>query len=398
MKKRIFNMLLVLFAVFTIMPMIALAGDNNYTLTEDREAIVKLDPATNTGTIVYQRGTEGKIEQPIYHDNYLYFEQNLGRFQQGLARLNLTTGEKSIIYKAENQFGIPKWEVYGDQIYIIQLYEDNTATIFMCNLDGSDLRETSMAKAADIYTFAIGEDQIYAVGYGTKSPTAIFYSMNMDGTGFTQIFTQYHFNCVAYNIQTISNGYIYYAADAIYQVEGTEAGNFCVRTDGSGREFIDGYSDETISVDGNVFRSIGANLAETDKYGGVTRIDANGQKTVYNSCRNLYIRFLTPLNNDYFLANGNSKTYLVATQEDKCYPISKFSIPGLAVTKDIYKVIAKGGYNGAPYRKSPNGKILGTIPAGTVVEVLNKYGSNWVKVSYNGGEYYVWFDRLKKVK
>ena len=61
-------------------------------------------------------------------------------------------------------------------------------------------------------------------------------------------------------------------------MEGTEAGNFCVRTDGSGREFMDGYSDETIAVDGNLFRSIGDTRAEIDKDGGVTRIDANGEK------------------------------------------------------------------------------------------------------------------------
>lgn len=203
---------------------------------------------------------------------------------------------------------------------------------------------------------------------------------------------------IIYILIKISNGYIYYMASAIYEIDGTEDGTFRVRTDGSGREFMDRYFDEIISVNGNLFRCIGATQAETDHGGGVTRIDANGQKTTYNSCRNLYIGSLKPLNNDYFLANGNNKTYLVATQEDKCYPLSNFSIPGLAITKDIYKVIAKGGYDGAPYRNSPNGKILGTIPAGTDVEVLGKSGSNWVKVSYNGGEYYVWFDRLKKVK
>ena len=88
----------------------------------------------------------------------------------------------------------------------------------------------------------------------------------------------------------------------------------------------------------------------------------------------------------------------MATQEDQCYPISKFSIPGFIIAKDKYKVIAKGGYSGAPYRSSPNGEILGTIPAGTVVELLERSDYKWLKVSYNGGEYYVWFDRLKKVK
>lgn len=68
---------------------------------------------------------------------------------------------------------------------------------------------------------------------------------------------------------------------------------------------------------------------------------------------------------------------------------SKFSIPGLIVAKDRYKVIAKGGYNGKPYRKVPSGRILGTIPAGTVVELVGKYGADWGGNSYNCSVYYV---------
>ena len=46
---------------------------------------------------------------------------------------------------------------------------------------------------------------------------------------------------------------------------------------------------------------------------------------------------------------------------------------------------------------SEHTQIFKGPPAGTVVEPVGKSGSDWGKVAYNGGEYYVWFARLKKI-
>ncbi len=49
----------------------------------------------------------------------------------------------------------------------------------------------------------------------------------------------------------------------------------------------------------------------------------------------------------------------------------------------------------APYRSAPNGSVIGSIPFGTVLEVVSIEG-DWAKVNYQGGTYYVWATRLKK--
>ncbi len=48
------------------------------------------------------------------------------------------------------------------------------------------------------------------------------------------------------------------------------------------------------------------------------------------------------------------------------------------------------------YRSSPNGEIIGEMPAGTVLEVTEIKG-DWAKVKHEGREYYMWAARLTKV-
>lgn len=52
---------------------------------------------------------------------------------------------------------------------------------------------------------------------------------------------------------------------------------------------------------------------------------------------------------------------------------------------------------GAPFREVEDGKIIGSIRSGTVLETLSYNTGGYAKVKWNGGEVYVWADKLKKV-
>lgn len=66
-------------------------------------------------------------------------------------------------------------------------------------------------------------------------------------------------------------------------------------------------------------------------------------------------------------------------------------VMGAIDNKAMYKV----GTNPV-YRSSPNGEIIGEMPAGTVLEVTEIKG-DWAKVKYEGRAYYMWAARLTKV-
>lgn len=55
------------------------------------------------------------------------------------------------------------------------------------------------------------------------------------------------------------------------------------------------------------------------------------------------------------------------------------------------------GIGGAPFRAKEEGAIIGSIPNGTVVEVLSYNKDGYAKVKRNGYEVYVWAAKLKKV-
>ncbi len=48
------------------------------------------------------------------------------------------------------------------------------------------------------------------------------------------------------------------------------------------------------------------------------------------------------------------------------------------------------------YRSSPNGEVIGELPADTILEVIEIKG-DWARVKYDNKEYYMWAERLKKV-
>lgn len=52
---------------------------------------------------------------------------------------------------------------------------------------------------------------------------------------------------------------------------------------------------------------------------------------------------------------------------------------------------------GAPFREVEEGKIIGSIRSGTVLETLSYNKGGYAKVKWNGGQVYVWADKLKKV-
>lgn len=53
--------------------------------------------------------------------------------------------------------------------------------------------------------------------------------------------------------------------------------------------------------------------------------------------------------------------------------------------------------NGAPFRATEGGSIVGNIPVGTVLEVLEVKQGSYAKVMWNGYPVYVWTDKLKAV-
>lgn len=66
-----------------------------------------------------------------------------------------------------------------------------------------------------------------------------------------------------------------------------------------------------------------------------------------------------------------------------------------AVTVPEVKVLNNKEYGGAPYRDKPDGKVLGSIPQGTKVLLLEKRNDGYAWVRWNGIEYYVWADRIE---
>ncbi|CAK7003456.1 hypothetical protein [Tissierella sp.] len=69
--------------------------------------------------------------------------------------------------------------------------------------------------------------------------------------------------------------------------------------------------------------------------------------------------------------------------------------PAAAVTVPEVKVLNNEEYGGAPYRDKPDGKVLGTIPQGTKVLLLEKRRDGYAWVRWNGMEYYVWAERIE---
>ncbi|WP_352400825.1 hypothetical protein [Anaerotignum sp.] len=69
--------------------------------------------------------------------------------------------------------------------------------------------------------------------------------------------------------------------------------------------------------------------------------------------------------------------------------------PAATVTVPEVKVLNNKEHGGAPYRDKPGGNILGTIPQGTKVLLLEKRKDGYAWVRWNGMEYYVWADRLE---
>lgn len=52
---------------------------------------------------------------------------------------------------------------------------------------------------------------------------------------------------------------------------------------------------------------------------------------------------------------------------------------------------------GAPFREVEEGKIMGSIRSGTVLETLSYNPGRYAKVKWKGSQVYVWADKLKKV-
>ncbi len=71
--------------------------------------------------------------------------------------------------------------------------------------------------------------------------------------------------------------------------------------------------------------------------------------------------------------------------------------PAAAVTVPEVKVLNNKKYGGAPYRDKPEGKVLGTIPQGTKVFLLEQRSDGYAWVRWNGMEYYVWADRIENL-
>ncbi|PHV71296.1 hypothetical protein CS063_06290 [Sporanaerobium hydrogeniformans] len=69
--------------------------------------------------------------------------------------------------------------------------------------------------------------------------------------------------------------------------------------------------------------------------------------------------------------------------------------PAAAVTVPEVKVLNNKEYGGAPYRNKPEGNVLGTIPQGTKVLLLEKRRDGYAWVRWNGMEYYVWAERIE---
>ena len=69
--------------------------------------------------------------------------------------------------------------------------------------------------------------------------------------------------------------------------------------------------------------------------------------------------------------------------------------PAAAVTVPEVNVLTNKEYGGAPYRDKPDGKVLGTIPQGTKVLLLENRKDGYAWVRWNGTEYYVWADRIE---
>lgn len=69
--------------------------------------------------------------------------------------------------------------------------------------------------------------------------------------------------------------------------------------------------------------------------------------------------------------------------------------PAAAITVPEVKVLNNKEYGGAPYRNKPDGKVLGTIPQGTKVLLLEQRRDGYAWVRWNGMEHYVWADRIE---
>lgn len=69
--------------------------------------------------------------------------------------------------------------------------------------------------------------------------------------------------------------------------------------------------------------------------------------------------------------------------------------PAAAVTVPEVKVLNNKEYGGAPYRDKPGGNVLGTIPQGIKVLLLEQRKDGYAWVRWNGIEYYVWADRIE---
>ncbi|MEF9852673.1 MAG: hypothetical protein RR787_01675 [Hydrogenoanaerobacterium sp.] len=62
--------------------------------------------------------------------------------------------------------------------------------------------------------------------------------------------------------------------------------------------------------------------------------------------------------------------------------------------ESLYKVVTD---RGAPFRAEEDGSIVGNIPRGTILEVLDYDQGGYAKVKWNGYPVYVWADKLKSV-
>lgn len=86
---------------------------------------------------------------------------------------------------------------------------------------------------------------------------------------------------------------------------------------------------------------------------------------------------------------------------DGVLPVKSASVPApvkspaAAVTVPEVKVLNNKEHGGAPYRDKPDGKVLGTIPHGTKVLLLEQRKDGYAWVRWNGMEHYVWAERIE---
>lgn len=472
--------------------------DGNSYVAKDMRYIIKINSAFSDYEVLYEISPqEGYIvNQPQYLNNSLFFETFFwDTSTSNIIRLDLATGKMTNVIKNKSSSELATWCVLSNNKILYRSFIDsNTSNIWMCDLDGSNLKKTSASGSSIGDKILEYNGKIYMTdgGEGGWSFKANFYSMNMDGTGFQKLFSVTHNWCSAYYLDCIQDGYLYYLATTTKDKPDSQDGNYKIKLDGTG---------QTMLLRGPIYYMVSNGKAVYYTYDGkLYKLTASGQKSQFSILDGAILFELTPLYNGYILAETEKESYIVSDTGNKAYNLDDFSPEDpyagykygfnliSAPTKTTYEVgegfdpsgfeagfyhssrrifdelspdhkaisfytsgtvqltegrpfttagkkvveiryegkkvaeftiqvneaskasepkeapkssnqyeaIASGEYDGAPYRDAPNGEILGVIPAGTVVELLEKSG-DWGRVAYDGGEYYVWFARLKKV-